>query len=239
MKVLKSKFFGFILLVASIGIAIFVCVNRGNAKEIGQGIGSSMGAAAGKAIGSLEGITVGRREGTAAGKEKGLSAEDTKADIANEFKNISSLEVLTTSVKLRNFHTIGKRDDVDYAALYLVNGNVVFTVDLSRAEITDDGEMLNITVPIPKGSLYVDEKSINKVDEYQKKIFNGSAEDGYKAYLNTMKGVTKATTETLDNYDQLIEAAKEAARNQITLLAQSVTISDKKINIDFTSKEDE
>ena len=214
-----------ILCVLMACVLVYAISLRINASSMGGGLGSSAGSLVGKAIGSLEGMTTGRVEGITAGKEAGLSAEDTEAEIANQIQQVENLEVLVASVKLSNFHTIGNEDNPNYAALYLVNGNVVFTVDMSVAEITVQEDGLHIVLPKPVGTLYLDDSSVEKVAEYQKKFFNGSAEDGFDAYLNTMAKMQEATEETLDNYDVLISSAREAAVNQVTLLAQSVSTS--------------
>ncbi len=226
------------------GLPIIICVLmacvlvyainiRIGATSFGGGIGSSAGSLVGKAIGSLEGMTTGRAEGSAAGKKSGLSAEDTAAEIANQIHEVKNLEVLAASVKLRNFHTIGEEENPDYAALYLVNGNVVFTVDMNAAEITSQADGLHIVLPKPVGTLYLDDSSVEKVAEYQKRFFNGSAEDGFNAYLNTMIKMQSASEETLDNYGALISSAKDAASSQVTLLAKSVSLSNGNIVIEW------
>ena len=205
-----------------IGIVMIYMINlRMDATSLGDGIGARTGTLVGKAIGSFEGMTKGRVEGTEAGKQTGLSADDTEATIASQFQQMENLEVLVASVKLRNFHTIGKSKD--YAALYLVNGNAVFTVDMSQAKIEAQPDSLKITIPKPVGTLYLDDSSVEKVAEYQRKFFNGSSEDGFDAYLNTMKKMQEASEETLSNYNVLVSSAKEAAVSQITLIARSVS----------------
>ena len=194
------------------------------AKSIGSDIGSDTGSLVGKAIGSFLGMTEGRDKGLDAGKEAGLSAEDTEAVISSQLHQLENLEVLVASVKLSNFHEIGQKDSFKYyAALYLVNGNVVFTVDMSQAEISAQSDDLYITLPKPAGSLYLDDSSVDKVAEYQTKLFNGNAEDGFDAYLNTMKKIQDASEETLDNYETLLTSAKKAAEHQVTLLAKSAS----------------
>jgi hypothetical protein len=215
-------------------VFVFATYYRINAASLGGGLGTSTGSLAGKAIGSLEGMTVGMAKGTEAGKAEGLSAEDTKAEIVNQIQQVGELEVLVASVKLSNFHTIG--DSIDYAALYLVNGNVVFTVDFAQAKIVAENDTLHITFSKPKGNLYLDESSVEKVAEYQRRFFNGSAEDGFDAYLNTMTKVQEATEDTLDNYDSLIVAAKESAANQVTLLAQSVSTTYNRVVVEFADR---
>ena len=204
------------------------------AKSIGSDIGSDTGSLVGKAIGSFLGMTEGRDKGLDAGKEAGLSAEDTEAVISSQLHQLENLEVLVASVKLSNFHEIGQKDSFKYyAALYLVNGNVVFTVDMSQAEISAQSDDLHIKLPKPKGTLYLDDSSVEKVAEYQTKIFNGSAEDGFDAYLNTMTKMQEASEETLANYETLVSAAEEAATNQVTLLAKAASDNYDQVIITF------
>lgn len=212
----------------------FALYYNATAASRGNSIGQETGALVGKAIGSLEGITKGREEGTEAGKAAGLSARDTKADIANEIRKIENLEVLVASVKINDVHSIG--ENVDYAALYLLKGDVVFSVDLSQAEIEEQGNGIQITLPLPHGKLHIDQSQIEKVAEYQKHFFSGRAEDGFDAYLNSMLRVYEASTETLDNYDVLIEAAKKSAEKQVRQLALSVAVNTHQVNVNF--KED-
>lgn len=197
-----------------------------NAVSIGNGLGSNTGSSVGKAVGSYDGLT----DGSEDGKKSGLSAEDTKADIATQLQQVQKLEVLVASVKLKDVHTVGKED---YAALYLANGNVVFTVDMDKADITSNSGKLRILLPSPVGELYIDDSSIKKAAENQKHIFSGSAEDGFDAYLNTMKKVQEASDDTLSNYDVLLDSAKQAAKRQITLLAQAASSSYETITVEF------
>lgn len=221
MKAIKKNS---VLITLSVVIGIMMIYTlylRMNAASIGGSIGAGTGSLVGRAIGSFEGMTKGRVEGTEKGKKEGLSAQDTNARIASQLQQMENLEVLVASVKLSNFHTIGQGKD--YAALYLVNGNVVFTVDMSKAETIAGIDKLEITIPKPVGTLYLDDSSVEKVGEYQRKLFNGSAEDGFDAYLNTMKKMQEASEDTLSNYDALVSSARDAAEKQITLIAKSVS----------------
>ena len=98
------------------------------------------------------------------------------------------------------------------------------------------GNGIQITLPLPHGELYIDQSQVEKVAEYQKHFFSGSAEDGFDAYLNSMVKVYEASAETLDNYAVLIEAAKESAEKQIRQLALSVAVNTHQVSVDF--KED-
>lgn len=222
-KIPKITPLGFLLALIAILFA-FSLYSMIMAKSIGSELGTDTGSLVGKALGSLYGMTDGKEKGKKAGEEAGLSAEDSEAVISTQLHQIENLEVLAASVKLSNFHSIGQEDSLKYyAALYLVNGNVVFTVDMSQAEISAQSDDLHITLPKPAGSLYLDDSSVKKVSEYQTKLFNGDAESGFNAYLNTMKKIQEASEETLDNYETLLSAAKEAAKQQVTLLAKSAS----------------
>lgn len=230
-KKVPRKSWPMLLVIVMTCVLLYTVYLRINAASIGSSLGGGIGTAAGRAIGSLDGMTRGRSEGLAAGKADGLSAEDTEATIENEIQQLEQLEVLVASVKLSNFHTIGKKEQ--YAALYLVNGNVVFTVDMSQAQVTADNTNINIVLPRPEGELKLDDSTVKKAAEYQTKLFNGSAEDGFDAYLNTMKKVQTASEETLDNYDVLVESAQKAAERQITRLVQAVSNKDRNVIITF------
>lgn len=204
---------------------------RQSASSIGNGVGVSAGTVVGKAIGSWEGLTKGSSEGEKAGREEGLSAEDTLISISNRIHQMEKLEVLAADVKLKNFHTIGKQQD--YAALYLASGNVVFTVDLSRAKTSQQGNTFKIMLPDPEAQLYIDDASVKKVAEYQKRFFTGDAESGFDAYLNSMKQMQKVSRETLSNYDSLAESAKAAAIHQVEMLAGSMSDAETEIIVEI------
>jgi hypothetical protein len=223
-----------IIVSALILILLIVCSVelRVNAKSIGAGIGNSIGELTGKAVGSYEGMTQGSVEGAAAGKTAGLSAEDTKAQIVTQLSQANKLEVLVASVKLNDFHTIGEDEHPDYAALYLMKGNVVFSVDLSNAKISFSGNTLHIKLSEPDASLYFT-GSPEKIAEYQKHSFSGNVKDGYDAYLNTMEKIQSATLDDLNNKDALISAAKKSAENQIELLVKSASVAGKNISVEW------
>lgn len=231
----KKKVNGYLPLIVCAILSIllvFMIVLRIRAVSIGNDLGEEAGTFAGKAIGSLEGMTIGIEKGTASGKEKGLRAEDTEGEFANKMKQVENLEVLIASVKLSDFHSIGD-ENVSYAALYIAKGTVVFCVDMSKANISKEGTTLYVELPQPVGKLYIDQQSIEKAGEYQRKFFNGSAEDGFDAYINTMTQLQETSAETIKNYEELNEAAKKAAENQVKLLASSSSINSNEVVISF------
>ena len=222
LKTLPKKTLLIILCVIMSLVMIYSFSLRIKASSVGKRFGTEAGTATGVAIGSAEGLHSGISAGATAGQQAGLSAEDTQAIITSRIHEMENLEVLVASVKLKNFHTIG--DNVDYAALYLVNGDVVFTVDLGQADIDEKAGRLQIKLPKPKGKLYIDNSSVEKIGEYQKKFFNGNSEAGYDAYINTMKQLHDVSEENLTNYNELLYAAQDAAKTQITQLVNSASL---------------
>ncbi len=220
-----------ILFVLMACLLVYAINLRINASSMGAGIGQNAGSLVGRAIGSAEGMTRGRKEGSSAGQAEGLSAVDTEVELANELHEISNLEVLVASVKIKDTHSIGK--DIDYMALYLLKGEVIFSVDLSKAQTSVLNNQIHIVLPEPSGQLIIDQSQIEKIAEYQKHYFSGDAESGFDAFLNSMAKVQEATAETLNNYDVLIDSARESAINQVTLLAKTVSKTEKDIYIEF------
>lgn len=213
-------------------VLIYVIILRVNAESIGTTFGQSTGSQVGKFVGSFEALTD-YREAYAEGKEQGLSAEDTTAEVANKIKEVERLEVLVASVKLNDIHTVGD----DYAALYLLKGDAVFAVDLSKAEITEESDGLHILLPQLEMDLIVDQSKIEKVAEYQKLLFNGSSEDGFDAYLNSMAKIVEESKETLVNYDSLKKTAEETAIKQVEQLANSVAVEKRDVIVTFKEEQ--
>ena len=105
---------------------------------------------------------------------------------------------------------------------------------MSNAIITVNGDDLNIEIPEPVGELYIDQSQVEKVAEYQKNYFKGDANSGFQAYLNSMAKVQKASADTLNNYDTLMENARSSAINQIKTIANAATVNKRNVNVEFS-----
>ena len=127
---------------------------------------------------------------------------------------ICNLEFLVAGVRLKNVHAVGNK----YKALYLLAGNAVFTVDMTKVKVstTSNGELL-VVIPKPEIQLYIDERKTEKLAEWQTPRFDGSAKDGYIAYMNSMT----ATVEEIQN----------TMANQVTFLVKSVCGNDRSVHI--------
>ena len=225
---LNSIFIGTSVVAAA---ALFVLLPMQNkADTIGAQIGQAKGEAVGVAVGSYKGVTEGIAAGNSAGTQQGLSADDTAAAVGNTLTETAKLEVLVAGVKLTNMHSLGK----DYQALYVVKGDAVFSVDLTKAKVSqaDDGS-LNVFIPEPEVELFVDEEGTEKLAEYQKYPFSGDAESGYTAYLNTMKNTAGEVRDSLENYDVLMKEARGSAVEQVSYISESACGNGKVVHVEF------
>jgi hypothetical protein len=205
---------------------IILPLNR-SANEIGEGTGLMAGKLVGATVGSLDGITK-YNNALEDGKKEGLSAKDTQVEMQNTMSEVNNLEVLVANVKISNYHEISDK----YSALYLLKAEAIFTVDLSGCIIdVGDDNMIVITVPQPKVEVNIDENAIDKAVELQKKLFNGSAEDGFDAYINSMANLEEETLQGLRNDSNMMENARKSAEEQISELASGICVNGEKVNI--------
>lgn len=222
-----------LLLVACIVvISVFFAVIRPmhkNVKLYGDALGDTIGTMVGTAIGSRDGILIETPKGIEDGKAQGLSAEDTTITIREQVTRIGNLEVLRASVSLSNEHTYGKT----YKNLKIMYGNLVFTTDLTQAQIQENEREVLILLPGIQADLNIDKSKTETLAEYARPLFNGSAKDGLEASINSMKEIEKNAKETIKNYDVLMEQAKSSAQKNVTQLVEKVTIADKTVTVKF------
>lgn len=206
----------FALIVATVSAGYI----HSRAEDIGGTAGKTGGTLVGKASGSLRGYFEGKEEGEKRGIEEGRLAKDTTVDIKRTVTDIGNLEVLTAGVTLKNFHEVGE----SYAGLYVMNGTVVFSVNLSKADVTVDETSKNIHIYItePEMALFLNQNSLRTLAEIQKPGVKATAEDGFIGYINSMTRTVEKTKEAIANYDSLFSDAKESALTQVQQLAEAV-----------------
>ena len=90
-----------------------------------------------------------------------------------------------------------------------------------------------INIPKPQMEVYIDVSETEKLAEYQKHKFTGSAEDGAKAYLNTIEQSEEKIRESISNYDSLMEQAETAAQKQIEAFVHAVRGSALSVTVSF------
>ena len=230
-----------IILLVALGFVMvayfgFIKPVNDQASTVGATVGDSFGGVVGAAVGSYKGVTEGWQKGREDGKAAGLSAEDTTVDIKSSVKELGKLEVLTASVSV-------KKDTVSanggYRGFHLLLGDVTFTVDLNKAVIEDTNEGLIIVLPKPEAVLSYDEERSQKIAERQNAVFDGDAESGYIAELNSYKQIFEKSLTELENYDTLMTNAQSSAKKSIELFARSVTVNEKNIMVLFGEENEE
>ena len=208
-----------------------------NSRSIGNVVGEELGEMVGPAVGSFEGVTQTYWEGMKDGKRQGLSASDTEVSDMVDFSSFekyiletATLQVLVARVSMEDYHEVGDK----YAALYLLPGEVVFTVNLWEAQIDIDQNTVKVKIPQPKlGDFTIYETGVEKIAEWKSTFFDGSMEDGYTAYMNSLDQIKENAEEYISNYDVLFHQAREAAKKQVQMLAETMNISGNSVSVEF------
>lgn len=211
-------------------ILVFSLPMLKKAETVGGDLGKKAGAAAGYVSGVASADTAKAEE---EGKQEALTNPETDIRTIGGMKlqETGKLDVLVAGIKLDNFHGVENK----YAALYLIKADAIFSVDLSMADVKwgEDGSWAKIIVPQPEVTVYFDESETEKIAEWQKNFFSGSADDGFQAYLSTMEEIEAAAPEDLVRKDTWMKSAREAAEQQIKLLAGSIYGADVAVTVEF------
>jgi len=192
----------------------------------------AIGTAAGSAIGSWRGVSAGLAEGAKAGKEAGLSAEDTEARIGNKMTETGNLQVMLVDLNLTDLYQQGKY----YAVLWRMQGEGVFSVDLtqSRVSCNQAENKITITIPEPVFTSYLDDSTVESLAEHKDPLWNGSTVDGYRGYLNSRSQVERKVQEEMLS---MVDQAKLSALSQVELLARSVCGCSASVQVGFMEEE--
>jgi len=219
-----------LMIVTIVGVFGYIIPICKDAKSFGISTGDKSGKMVGNVIGSYDGVTKGIAEGSGDGKEEGLVAKDTNPKIKNSISEVGNLEVLEAGVKLENVNTLGD----DYAALFFLKGVAVFSVNLNEAEINDKDDLtIEILLPEVNVEIYIDERETEKLAEYQKHSWSGSAKDGFVEYMNTRDAVDNSAWDMMENYDALIEVAENSAKKQVEIIAKAAVGNTKDVIVNF------
>lgn len=208
-----------ITIILFVSTALFIIPGYIHAKETGEFVGNNTGRFVGKALGSYDGITSGLNDGYENGKKEGLSAKDTEVKIANAITRGGKLEVLSAKVQFKDYIEKGNQ----YAAMLMFRGNVTFTVDLESATLsTDQNNQTVIILPKPEAKVTIDENEAEIIAEKQRSVFNGKTEDGFDTYINSESQIKTKSTDQIQNYEVLLEMAKESAKTQVEDIASNI-----------------
>lgn len=199
-------------------------------------IAPMLGKSVGVALGSFRGVTQGITDGTEAGRDKGLSAEDTVVTIGTKMAETGKLQVMLADLRLSDIYKQGPEKDPQYAALLEMRGEGIFTVDLTQAKAVYDAseDRINITIPEPEFTPYLDDSILETLAEYRPRFDNGSTIHGYSGYLNSRVQLEKRAQEAMLT---MMEPAKASALTQVEFLARSINGSSASIQVGFAGGE--
>ncbi len=233
-NILLSIVFGVTALLGFLFLIIFAVPICFIGPASGKVIGTDLGSLVGSAEGSFNGFT----EGYEKGKEAGLSIQDVEVAVKDTMQNTAQLQVLAASVNLADETKIGNETNPAYASFEILKGDVVFTADLSQAEISTTDGTIHITIPPLKNEIYINEEETMKIAEFQKRVSSGSTMDGFEAYIKGRCQTVKATKESISNYNALQKDAEENAVNQIQLLASEVHLGPYPVEVEIRKAEE-
>ena len=219
-----------VLFILSLGALLYTAHLCIKAKTIGIAVGTTNGRLAGHLSGSLEGVTQGLTEGEEAGKADGLSAQDTSATLGTRIKAIGKLEVLSADVTLHDYLNIGDGFEV----IVLCQGEMMFTVDLMHAELKypDDGH-LTVILPEPESTFRLDDEKTRKLASDQRHSWTGTNEDGYQAYMNSVRKIAAQGAKYTEKYSVYRKMAMDSAEKQVSFLIQSAAKEEVAVDVQF------
>ena len=88
-------------------------------------------------------------------------------------------------------------------------------------------------MPKPTAEIKIDNTETEKIKSRSALFFNGSTEEGLEAYLNTLKAVDQISTDSISNYSELNDLAKEAAKLQLKGIIENISGNEKEIVFSF------
>lgn len=210
--------------VLAVGVVLFSTVVPlyNKAVKTGAETGAKSGEVIGTAVGNVEGAieAVNHYEEM---KYDELTSNDTTAEIANTIQtdvhSLGKLQVLDAEVAITDMHKVGDT----YEALYLLRGHAIFTVNLNEMTVTvsPDEKEIALVLPQPTVQVNINHEKTEQLADWQKGFFNGSDEDGFIAYLSSLKQVRTATKEQIENYDMLLATATEFAVSHVRSIAKA------------------
>jgi len=223
------------ILALLLAFFVFAIYTHSKADDLGNNIGTVEGKIVGTAIGSWNGVTKGIAAGQEAGKVEGMSAKDTRFAVQAATTAVGKLEVLVAGVSIRNAQKLGSV----YQNLSIIQGTVVFSVDLEQAhfEFSEDMSQVTVSLPTPKSDFYADLSRTQQLAEWQKKSFKHSAQDGFVSNLNSLNEILKNPQDHISNYrSSLLPAAETAAKEKVTELIKNASLDVRNVTVLFAKE---
>lgn len=215
-----------LIILGSIAV-LFACLFPIICSVSGHAVGNTVGTA----TGTLQAATV-VVPAYQDGKAEGLSAKDTEV-VINRIKEVGKLDVLAANAKMTNVIEDGDK----YAALLEMGADVVFSVDISRANLLFGENVVEIVLPKPEVEFSFDSTQTRLVEEWGRLFLNGSTKDGIDLYISSLKEIKQDAKDYISEYQYLESRAQESAKKQIAELAQMFMENNTVVNVRFDETE--
>ena len=140
--------------------------------------------------------------------------------------------MLTANTSIADINKLGK----SYEALYVINADINFFVDLTEAKIRKDSEGIHVIVPEPQLDLMLNMDKTEVLYEKQKFTISKKDQDGIDSYLNSLAEIVSNAKASITNYDFLMDQAKRTAESKVQLLVESLSLEDLPCFVEFATK---
>ena len=93
-----------------------------------------------------------------------------------------------------------------------------------------------VLLPEPEAVVRIDDSETELLAEYQRKFFDGSADDGFQAYLNSLRLIDTISVDKVSNFEMLMDMAKASAKKQVLMLSKNVCVDCRQITVVFRTE---
>jgi len=208
-----------ILLIIATSVIYFI-------RTYSVNVATQYGADLGEKVGQVNGKYDGLKDGLTEGKHDGLNADDTTVFLSNYMQKTGNIQVLSSTVTFTAKTSIGEQ----MKSVKAFMANASYSVDLSKAQITNNGNSISIVLPEPELDLSVDSE---KTTELFKKIHLNFTSDieALNAYLKAYNDAETNIEENIVDYEDLKQQAHDSAIEQIEQFAGNLTDSELVVTI--------
>ena len=215
-----------VAVLALTGSLIISSALNKNARKKGEELGKKVGTA----VGSYQGFTSDYKSAQekAEAEEKQKKLEENNIKYAQRMRQTEKLDVLMVTFNVVDEQEVGK----EYSAVLFAKAHAIFSVDMGKADVSmSEDNVLTITLPQPQVEVYIDENSITKESEMNRLFFDGNAEDGFDAYLDSMVKMEENSKTKAYSNQKFWDEARDSAEQQVRRLANGVSVNAKSVQI--------
>lgn len=216
-----------LLIIAITAVSVNSYSNMKAISESAESIGNAIGSVPGKIVGAA----VGSHEGWVNGKEEAVNHPEVNVDYKQQVKAVGKLEPLKLTVKEDNYVT-----GLKLSEWQIIQAEVIYSIDLQKAEFEDDGSVLKVTLPQPEVSVtYMEQQTQNyyQSSESPWHWFDGAAVDGWTSGIEIRKQILEKTKNKFENDMDLLRKTKNIGKQEVEKLLSNVQLKDQEIDVKY------